>query len=312
MGKVAVYTSFSFMLDTFDLSFRAKYPDDHLHLVTFRDHPKKVFERIKKEVESGESSADIVIGPHWMILNLQLAGLLKPYDSPEFEHYKREFYDPKGAWCAMALSPVGLAYNTDLVKEGDAPLTLFDAVDQRWKGKLAFHEIVENNEGQMGLTYLTVLQREMGEKRWEDFVGRLADQKPKTYECMPNMALNIGLGNSHLGLPATMSCIAYYFDIQNRPIMHKMPSDIPYLTTFAPSIGFLGKGEDPDWAERAFDFALSEDWQSRVESFGGKIPARTGLIPETSYREDTKYFPTLADASRIPEYRNILRRKLSA
>ena len=27
MGKVAVYTFFPFMLDTFDLSFRAKYPD---------------------------------------------------------------------------------------------------------------------------------------------------------------------------------------------------------------------------------------------------------------------------------------------
>ncbi len=106
MGKVTVYTSFSFMLDTFDLSFRAMYPNDHLHLVTFRDHPKKVFERIKEEVESGESSADIVIGPHWMILNLQRSRLLKPYDSPEFAEYKQEFYDAKGAWCAIALSPV--------------------------------------------------------------------------------------------------------------------------------------------------------------------------------------------------------------
>src|SRR5579862_2913343 len=300
------------MLDTFDLSFRAKYPDDHLHLVTFRDHPKQVFQRIKKEVESGEHSADIVIGPHWMILNLQLAGLLRPYDSPEFAEYKKEFYNARGAWCAMATSPVGLAYNTDHVKDGEAPTTLLGAVDEKWKGKLAFHEIVDNNEGQMGLTYLTVLQRVMGARRWDDFVGRLAEMAPRTYECMPNMALNIGLGLSYLGLPATMSCIAYYFDIQNRPIKHRMPSDVPYLTTFAPSIGFLGKGEDLDWAERAFDFALSEDWQSRVESFGGKIPARRGLIPETSYRENTEYFPTLTDAAKIPEYRNILRRKFSA
>jgi ABC-type Fe3+ transport system substrate-binding protein len=311
MGKVTVYTSFSFMLDTFDLSFRAMYPDDHLHLVTFRDHPKKVFERIKEEVESGESSADIVIGPHWMILNLQRSGLLKPYDSPEFAEYKQEFYDAKGAWCAMALSPVGLAYNINHVSDDEAPTTLFGAVDEKWKGKLAFHEIVDNNEGQMGLTYLTVLQRVLGQKKWDDLVGRLAELSPKTYECMPDMALNIGLGKSYLGLPATMSCIAYYFDIQNRPIKHRMPTDIPYLTTFAPSLGFLGRGEDPDWAERAFDFALSEDWQSRVESFGGKIPARNGLAADWSPREDVEYFPTLNDASRISEYREILRHKLS-
>ncbi len=53
---------------------------------------------------------------------------------------------------------------------------------------------MDNNEGQMGLTYLTVLQRVLGQKKWDDLVGRLAELSPKTYECMPDMALNIGLG----------------------------------------------------------------------------------------------------------------------
>ncbi len=91
-----------------------------------------------------------------------------------------------------------------------------------------------------------------------------------------------------------------------------MPTDIPYLTTFAPSLGFLGRGEDPDWAERAFDFALSEDWQSRVESFGGKIPARNGLAADWSPREDVEYFPTLNDASRISRYRENLETQVVA
>ena len=133
----------------------------------------------------------------------------KPYDSPEYDAYPKEFFNPKGAWCAMALSPVGMAYNTDLISESEAPDTLTDTVDEKWRGKLAAHEIVDNKEGQMGLTYLTALNRIMGEKRRNDFVGRLADMKTTTYECMPEMALNIGLGNSQLGLPATVACISY-------------------------------------------------------------------------------------------------------
>jgi len=310
MTKLVVYTSFSFILDTFDVSLRAKFADEHFHLITFRDHPKMVFERISQEIESGSRSADIVIGPHWMILNLQVKGLLKPYNSPEFEFYPKAFYDPKGAWSAMALSPVGMAYNTDLINEKDAPTTLDDALDERWRGKLAAHEITENIEGQMGLTYLTSLHRILGAKRWEKIVDRLVDMDPATYQCMPEMALNIGLGNSYLGLPATRACISYYLDIQGRPIAHKMPEDIPYMATFAPTIALVKGGENPDWAERAFNFALSEDWQSRVEGLGGKIPTRPEIMPPNTIPENVQYFPTMEDAQNIPHFLDILSKKM--
>jgi ABC-type Fe3+ transport system substrate-binding protein len=312
MTKIGVYTSFSFMLDTFDVSFRSRYPDDHVHLITFRDHPKRVFERIKEETAAGEPSADLVIAPHWMVLNMQLSGLLRPYDSPEFEFYKKEYYDARAAWCAMALSPVGMVYNTDLVKGEAIPETLDDALSERWRGKLATHEITNNVEGQMGLTYLSVLEREIGNRRWNGVVDRIAEMRPTMYQCMPEMALNVGLGKSYLGLPATHSCVAYYLDVQNRPVNLKMPTDIPYMMTFAPSIALVRGGENPEWAERAFDFALSEEWQSRVESFGGKIPTRNGLTPEGAVPEKVSFFPTLEDAKSIPRYKEALLAKIAA
>ena len=311
MTKLVVCTSFSFILDTFDIALRAKYADEHFHLITFRDHPKMVFERIKNEVESKGHSADIVIGPHWMILNLQVAGLLRSHESPEFDIYPRNLCSPKDGWCAMALSPVGLAYNTELVSEKEAPNSLAEAVDEKWRGKLAAHEIIHNTEGQMGLTYLTSLKRIMGEKWWNTFIDRMVEMKPTTYACMPEMALNIGLGRSHVGLPATLACISYYLDIQNRPVAHRMPKDIPYMATFAPTIALLKHGENPEWADRAFDFALSEDWQFRVEGLGGKIPARPGMATSNPIPEDAEIFPTLEDAKNIPVSLEILRKKMS-
>jgi len=268
--------------------------------------------RIKSEVRQGLPSADIVIGPHWMILGLEQSGLLTPYESPEFATYKPGFYNTTGAWCAMALSPVGLAYNANFLTDGSAPAALDEVADSRWKGKLAMHELVSNREGQMGLTYMTTLASLLGNRRWSALIDRLVALEPTMYECMPDMALNIGLGRSWLGFPATMSCIAYYFDIQNRPIKHVMPSDLPFLYTFAPSIGFTSKGEDPEWAKRAFDYALSEDWQGRVESFGGKIPARTGIASDKIIPERAVCFPTTVDLSRIPEYEKLLSEKFHA
>lgn len=308
MAKVRVYTSFSFMLDTFDVSLRAKYPDDHLHLITFRDHPKMVFERITKEVEETGHSADIVIAPHWMVMNLYLRGLLRSYQSPEFSAYPERYYDASAGWCGMALSPVGMVYNTTDLTESTAPSTLGEATDGTWSGKLAIHEITENKEGQMGLTYLTVLRNKMGERKWTDFVRSIYASNPTTYDCMPEMALNVGLGRSQVGFPATLSCVAYYLEVQNRPVKHRMPTDVPYMVTFAPTIAILKHAEDTEWAEKAFDFGISEDWQSRVESFGGKIPTRTGVPASAAVPDDSLYFPTIDDARKIQDTLSLVRR----
>jgi len=311
MSRLVVYTSFSFLLDTFDVSLRSRYPEDHFHLVTFRDHPKRVFEKIKEETEAGVETADIVLGPHWMILNLQRAGLLRAYDSPAFAQYPSEFFDSRGAWCATALSPVGMAYNTNLVTGTDAPHTLTDATDSKWSGKLAVHEITNNAEGQMGLTYFTTLRRILGSKKWDGLVDRLAQLTTTGYQCMPDMALNIGLGHSYLGFPATRACVSYQVEMQEMPIKLQMPEDVPYMATFAPSVGLVKGSKNQEWGEKAFDFAISEDWQARVEGLGGKTPARPGSASQPlSAEKEVVYFPTLDDAANLDDCLQVLKAKL--
>lgn len=167
MNSLTIYTSFSFLLDSFDLALRQKYKDYHFHIVTFRDHPARLLEQITKEAKVGVPTADLVIAPHWMTLDLQVRGLLRKYNSSEFDAYSKEFYDPKGAWAAMALSPVGLAYNTELVSEEESPKTIEQVLDDKWRNKLAVHSIIQNIEGRMGLAYLVTLKRIVGERKWE-------------------------------------------------------------------------------------------------------------------------------------------------
>jgi len=310
MKKLVIYTSFSFMLDSFDLALREKFKDVHFHIITFRDHPERVLQHIKREAQVNAPSADIVIGPHWMVLDLQLHGLLRPYESPEFDAYPEGFYDPRGAWCGMALSPVGIAYNTSLVSPNAAPKTLDEAVDVRWCGKLAVHSITQNSEGRMGLAYLVSLARIAGRRKYERVVDGLAEVKPASYECMPEMALTVGKGEKYIGFPATLACISYYIDIQNRPVALSMPNDIPYLATFSPTIGLVAGCENTETAETAFDFALSKDWQERVGAFGGKIPARPGVYSYIKLPEDFTLFPALDDVANHQSYLNELKKKI--
>jgi len=310
MNRLTIYTSFSFLLDSFDLALRQKYKDYHFHIVTFRDHPARLLEQITKEAKVGVPTADLVIAPHWMTLDLQVRGLLRKYDSSEFGAFSKEFYDPKGAWAAMALSPVGLAYNTELVSEEESPKTIEQVLDDKWRNKLAVHSIIQNIEGRMGLAYLVTLKRIVGEKKWDEFIQRLSALKPKAYECMPEMALRVGMGEKHVGFPATLACISYYLDIQNRPVAFRQPQDIVPLVTFSPSIGLVKNGESPEIAEMAFDFALSEEWQNMIGGFGGKIPARNGIAEEGRIPDGATYFPTYDDVKQHSKYLQILRGRL--
>ncbi|MCS4538256.1 MAG: ABC transporter substrate-binding protein [Thaumarchaeota archaeon] len=310
MNRLTIYTSFSFLLDSFDLALRQKYKDFHFHIVTFRDHPARLLEQITKEAKVGVPTADIIIGPHWMVLDLQVRGLLRKYGSSELDAYQKGFYDEKGTWAAMALSPVGFAYNTELVNDAVSPKTLEQVLDEKWRNKLAVHSIVQNIEGRMGLAYLVTLQRFIGQRKWNEFIERLSNLKPAAYECMPEMALRVGMGEKHVGFPATLACISYYLDVQNRPIVFRQPTDVPPLWTFSPSIGIVKGGENPKIAEMAFDFALSQEWQEMIGGFGGKIPARKGVAEEGRIPEGAQYFPSKADVEQHPKYLELLRGRL--
>ncbi|MDG6928684.1 MAG: ABC transporter substrate-binding protein [Nitrososphaerota archaeon] len=310
MKKLVIYTSFSFLLDSFDLALRGRYNDDHFHTITFRDHPQRIFDKIKSETEAGMQTADIVIGPHWLILDLQRGGLLRGHESREFDAYSDGFFDAKAGWGAMALSPVGFTYNTRLVDPKEAPSSLEGVTQPRWLGRLAVHSIIENSEGRMGLIYLTALRRLLGPAKWDELVGRLAGLRPTAYECMPDMALAISKGEKQVGFPTTLSCISYYLEVQNRPIVHRMPEDLPYLATFSPSMAVTAGGENEEIADRAFDYAMSEDWQQRVESFGGKTSPRRDVSDGKSIPEDAEYFPVMQDLQNQEVCMDMLRRKL--
>jgi iron(III) transport system substrate-binding protein len=69
-------------------------------------------------------------------IRLAREGLLSPYRSDRTGDWPAEFADADGRWYGFALRARVIAYNTERVTAGDAPRTLEDVLDGRWKGRL--------------------------------------------------------------------------------------------------------------------------------------------------------------------------------
>jgi len=92
-------------------------------------------QRIRAEV--GSPTADVFwSGEVFHTIRLAREGLLVPYYSPSMENWPAGLADPNGLWYGFALRARVIGYNTRRVSAQEAPKSLEDALDAKWKGRL--------------------------------------------------------------------------------------------------------------------------------------------------------------------------------
>jgi len=69
-------------------------------------------------------------------IRLAQEGLLAPYRSEATESWPAPFADANGLWYGFALRARVIAYSTDRVPAEEAPRSLEDVLDEKWKGRL--------------------------------------------------------------------------------------------------------------------------------------------------------------------------------
>ena len=70
-------------------------------------------------------------------LVLKSRDVLTAYRSPSAEGIPPALVDPDGYWTGFSARIRVIAYNTTLVKAEDAPQSVFDLADPKWKGQVA-------------------------------------------------------------------------------------------------------------------------------------------------------------------------------
>jgi iron(III) transport system substrate-binding protein len=171
-GQVTFYNSHTWFR-TFVKDFEKKYP--FIKVAEWRNDSKNILRRVTDEAKAGRSLADVIETTPEAIGILKRDGILQEYYSPEARFYpddvkskgKNGFY-----YVGDRETYIGLGFNTNLIPQAEAPKSLRDLLNPRWKGKMS---IVTSSTGTRWIgNALDVMGREFVEKFSEQDV-RLQD-----------------------------------------------------------------------------------------------------------------------------------------
>src|SRR4030081_1797486 len=163
-GQVIYYTSTDLPVsEKLAKAFEAKYSGVAVRVE--RTGAERVFQRIGQEYASNIRAVDVVNSSdaaHFIVWKRD--GILAPYVPEDVaKYYPAEHKDPDGQFASFRVWLSIIAYNTDLVKPGDAPKSFADLLDPKWAGKL-----VKAHPGYSG-TIMTATYDMSRDPGWDSF-----------------------------------------------------------------------------------------------------------------------------------------------
>jgi iron(III) transport system substrate-binding protein len=136
-GKVVWYTSVDVKVaEAVAKAFREQYPK--IQVEVERAGSERIFQRLGQEYQAAIYNVDVVNSSdasHFLIWKQQK--WLAPHTPPDALKLAPQYRDPDGTYAVWRATLSVMGYNTNLVKESEAPRGYLDLLDPRWRGKLA-------------------------------------------------------------------------------------------------------------------------------------------------------------------------------
>src|SRR5687768_5725136 len=104
-------------------------------------------------------------------LVLKSRDVLAPYKSPSADEIPGALRDPDGYWTGFSARMRVIAYNTKLVKPDEAPKSVFDLAEPKWRGQVA---IADPRFGSTSF-HVAALYAIAGDQKMDDFFRRLKE-----------------------------------------------------------------------------------------------------------------------------------------
>jgi iron(III) transport system substrate-binding protein len=236
---------------------------------------------------------------------LRQKSLLQPYQSPNAARVPAEFKAPDGAWTGMIGRSRSIMYNTNLVKPEEAPKSVFDLTDPKYRGRVAISAITEGGTK----LWLASLLQERGEEFTVKYVNDLRANGLRVLANSTEVRKEVGGGGVAYGLVNH-----YYYVFEQK---EGKPVGLIYPDQDAGQIGTLVtpltvsivKGARNEEAARRFvDFVLSAEGQAPLTTQEAEFPLVPGVglgdanvpgvRPIDQIKRPTTDFAKLADFER--------------
>lgn len=263
-GKVIIYgTIVPQVMKLIQKGFEGEYG---VKVEYWRGDATKVIDRVLTEWRAGKPNFDVVIGARGPLALGKPEGVFAKYSPPAAAVFPAKFRDPDGQFTAMRVTPVGILYNTDLVKGPEVPKTFDDLLGAKWQGKIG---MPDPSRHASTAQFLWNMEQLKGDK-WMEFVRGLAKQRPhlvESYSSVPNAIIR---GETALGITYVQYAAQFKGPIGFAPL-DKVFAD--------PSDAALGaKAPNSNAGKLFIEYLCSPEGQKRVAETGEFVLA-PGIYP---------------------------------
>jgi iron(III) transport system substrate-binding protein len=302
-GKVVYYTSVELKLaEAIAKAFEAKYPA--IKVKVERTGAERVFQRIGQEYASKIYAVDTVNSSdaaHFIIWKREgLLDAVEPEDVAKY--YAPAFKDPDGTYAAWRIFLSVIAYNTTLVKPGDAPKSFADLLDPKWAGKL-----VKAHPGYSG-TIMTATHQMARDIGW-DFFEKLAKQRVMQVQSAVDPMKKVLLGERAVMVDGGDYGVFVEKD-NGAPIEVVYPTEGTPLIT-GPSAVFK-RAPNPNAAKLFYCWSFTAEAQQLAVDIGGLRSAHT-LVKERKGRKPLSEIKTMKeDAAEVDKQAESIKARYAA
>jgi ABC-type Fe3+ transport system substrate-binding protein len=263
-AAVVVYgTATPQAMDVINKGFEKKYG---IRVEYWRASATGVAERALNEWRAGRPGFDVVEASRGVQLIMKKAGLFSRYVPPSSEKFPAQFKEKDGITTPWRMLPIGIIYNTELVKSGDAPKSLDDLLNPKWKGNISMPDPSSHTTTAQ---FLWNLQKFKGDK-WLDFAKALAKQQPRLVESLTPVTNIVIKGEAHVGLSLINVVTQFKGPVTYAPI-EKYLADPSHLSLGA-------KAAHPNAARLFIEYACSTEGQKAFAETG-EFVLSPGIYP---------------------------------
>jgi iron(III) transport system substrate-binding protein len=206
-------------------------------------------------------------------LVLESRGVLAPYRSPSAQGIPRALQDPDGHWTGFSARIRVIAYNTTLVAAEDAPRSVFDLADPKWRGQVAMAD------PRFGSTsfHVAALYAAAGDEKMDDFFRRLKNNAVRVVDGNSVVRDMVARGEVKVGLTDTDDVNVAIEDGQ--PVGMVLPDESGLGVPVMPNmVSLIANGPHPDEGRRLIDHLLSPDVEQELaRSEAVQIPLHAGV-----------------------------------
>jgi iron(III) transport system substrate-binding protein len=206
-------------------------------------------------------------------LVLKSRGVLAPYRSPGAQGIPSALLDPEGYWTGFSARIRVIAYNTKLVKPDEAPRSVFDLAEPKWRGRVAMAD------PRFGSTsfHVAALYAMAGDEKMDDFFRRLKANGVRVVDGNSVVRDLVARGEVTVGLTDTDDVNVAIEDKQ--PIAMVLPDAAGLGVPVMPNmVSLIANAPHSDEGRQLIDYLLSADVERQLaQSEAVQIPVHAGV-----------------------------------